>query len=108
MASFEYNFVESVNTGNISILEDDLLPGEDYIYNKYKGIVEDYYSRDLKEIAYEHEVTDITEVGKDEYKVNIYEKFGVIKNGAERIVEFDSIYLVKFIGNQCYIKNQLL
>lgn len=107
MSSFEPAFAKAVNAGDIGLLEDNLLEEAYDTYDKFKSIVEDYYSRNIKVISYDHYVTNISDQGNNEYKINIYEKWGIIKDGVEEIREYDSIYLLKIQGNECYIKEQI-
>lgn len=105
--SYEKSYVEAVNSGDFYKLEPNLLP-DGTMYNQFYDIVNDYYSRNLKLILYDHKVDSIVDLGDGEYKVNIYEKFGVINDGSEKIKEFDSIYTVKIINGTCYMKDILL
>lgn len=102
---YEQSYTNAVNSGNFYILEPNLLYYGS-MYEQFQDIVDDYYSRNLKLKLYDHRVDKITDLGNGEYRVNIYEEYGVtIDGGPEKIKKFDSIYTVKIEDGQCYMKD---
>lgn len=103
---YEYDYVEAVNVGNPSLVYDHLVYNGK-LYNEHSTNIYNFFEKGISETLYEAKVENIEKVNDKEYRVKVYEKIGIIKEGSEEVKEFNSTYVVVKDGDQFLIREML-
>lgn len=103
---YEYDYVEAVNVGNPSLVYDHLVYNGK-LYNDHSTNIYNFFEKGISETLYEAKVENIEKVNDKEYRVKVYEKIGIIKEGSEEVKEFNSTYVVVKEGDQFLLREML-
>ena len=104
--SYEYDYVEAVNVGDPSLVYEHLVYNGK-LYNEHSTNIYNFFEKGISETLYEAKVENIEKINDKEYRVKVYEKIGIIKEGTEDIKEFNSTYVVVKDGEELLIREML-
>ena len=104
--SYEYDYVEAVNVGDPSLVYEHLVYNGK-LYNEHSTNIYNFFERGISETLYEANIENIEKINDKEYRVKVYEKIGIIKEGTEDIKEFNSTYVVVKDGEELLIREML-
>ncbi len=90
---YEYDYVEAVNVGDPSLVYKHLVYNGK-LYNEHSTNIYNFFEKGISETLYEAKVENIEKINDKEYRVKVYEKYGIIKEGSETVKEFNSTYIV--------------
>lgn len=104
--NYEYDYVRAVNSGDFSIVSPYLIYNGK-LYNDHLENIYNYYERGISETLYEAKVQGMEKINDREYRVKVYEKIGIIKEGDENVKEFNSTYVIEFDGTEWLIREMI-
>lgn len=104
--SYEYDYVKAVNVGDPSIVYEHLVYNGK-LYNEHSNNIYKFFEKGISETLYEANVENIEKINDKEYRVKVYEKIGIIKEGTEEVKEFNSTYIIIDDGEDLLIREML-
>lgn len=106
LQSYERDYIKAVNEGNYDIIKKYLV--EDGPLDKeHSKNIKDFYDNGIRERLDSLQFLSINKISDIEYLANVKETIAIIKNGEEKLKEFDSFYSVMLQDNGKYLISEM-
>lgn len=106
LKNYEKDYVKAVNAGDYNIIKKYLVKGSPLDQEHSKNI-KYFYENGISERLESLEFLSINKISDIEYLVNVKETIAIIKNGEEKVKEFDSFYSVILQDNGEYLISEM-
>lgn len=106
LKSYERDYIKAVNQGDYNIIKKYLVKGGPLDQEHSKNI-KYFYDNGIRERLNSLEFLSINKISDIEYLVNVKETISIIKNGEEKVKEFDSFYSVIVQDNGDYLISEM-
>lgn len=104
VSDYVIQLAESVNSGNPSHVQGLLYSNSDF-YSQQIDLVNNLYSKGIKEYVLDNQILEIRQLSDDKFEVDSYEQIEIVTQGIGEVKEFNWTYTVVYDGTGYYISN---
>lgn len=105
--SYEKDYIKAVNEGNYNLIKKYLVKGGP-LDKEHSTNIKKFYDDGIKERLDSLQFMSVDKLSEGEYLANVKETIAIIKNGEEKVKEFDSFYNVIVQDNGTYLISEML
>lgn len=103
---YEKDYIKAVNEGDYNIVKKYLVKGGP-LDNEHSTNIKDFHKKGIKERLESLQFLSVDKISDVEYIANVKETIAIIKDGEEKIKEFDAFYNVIFQDNGEYLISEM-